>query len=57
MCLLLSIIKNERKKEIQIHGEVVTHPHTQKTGFGDPNRFGEYCGGCLNNWIEFKELN
>ena len=57
MRAILSVIKDERKKEMEKHGEVVTHPHTYKIGFGDPNRFGEYCGGNLSNWIEFDDLN
>ena len=42
---------------IESYGEVVTHPHTEKTSFGDPHRFGEYCGGNLSNWVEYSELN
>ena len=36
---------------------VITHPHTNTSGFGDPNRFGDYCGGNLDNWIDFTVMN
>lgn len=37
-----------------MYNEVVTHPHTNKIGFGDPNKYGVYCGGNLDAWVDMK---
>ena len=54
MCKRLNHILHERKKEELMYGEVVTHPHKDKVGFGDPNKYGVYCGGNLDAWVDIK---